>query len=73
MSSNPQSTIPDEAPKQALGKRTHSELDATSADPSAPAVVPAKKRARTNTAPRATSNIKPGGQAGNSGHMFVYS
>ena len=73
MSSKPHSTIPDEAPKQALGKRTHSESDATSAGPSGAAVVPAKKRVRPTTAPRATSNVKPGGPAGISGHMFVCS
>ena len=72
MSSNPQSIIPDEATKQALSKRTHSESDATSAGPSGAAIAPAKKRVRLTAASRATSTIKPGGQAGNSGHMFVY-
>ena len=62
----------DEAPKQAFGKRTHSESDASSAGPSGAAVVQAKKRIHPTTAPRATSNITPGGQAGNSGYMFVY-
>ena len=70
MSSNPHSTIPDEAPKQALGKRTHTESDASLDGPSGAAVVPAKKRVRLTPAARATST---GGQVRHSGHMFVYS
>ena len=71
MSSKPHSTNPVEDPKQALGKRTHTESDASLAGPSEAAVVPAKKRVRPTPAPpRATST---GGQDGHSGHMFVYS
>ena len=73
MSSSPRATIPDEAPKQALGKRTHNESDASVAGPTGAPVVPAKKRVRPTPALRATPNITPGGQAGHSEHMFVYS
>ena len=65
------------APKKALGKHARTDSNASSASPSAAAAVPAKKRVRTDavmrSAPRATSTTTPGGLAGNSEFMFVYS
>ncbi len=65
------------APKKALGKHVLTDSNASSASSSAVATVPAKKRVRTSalmrSAPRATSTTTPGGLAGNSEFMFVYS
>ena len=65
------------APKKSLSKRFHADSNASSANPNASAAVPAKKRVRSNalmrSAPRATSTTTPGGLAGNSEFMYVYS
>ncbi len=65
------------APKKALGKHVLTDSNASPASSSAAATVPAKKRVRANalmrSAPRATSTTTPGGLAGSSEFMFVYS
>lgn len=64
-------------PKKILGKRIRADSNASPASSIGAAVVPAKKRVRTNalmrSAPRATSTTTPGGLAGNSDFMYVYS
>lgn len=64
------------APKKTLGKRVRGDSNASSANSNGSAVVPTKKRVRSNalmrSAPRATSTTTPGGLAGNSEFMYVY-
>lgn len=61
------------APKKTLGKRVRGDSNASSANSNGSAVVPTKKRVRSNalmrSAPRATSTTTPGGLAGNSEFM----
>ena len=65
------------APNKTLGKRVRADSKASSANSNGAAVVPSKKRARSNalmrSAPRATSITTPGGLAGNSEFMYAYS
>ena len=64
------------APKKTLGKRLRAGSNASSASSNV-AAVPTKKRVRSNaltrSAPLATSTTTPGGLAGNSEFMYVYS
>ena len=63
------------ASKKTLGKHPRANSGASSASLNGTAVVPAKKRVRSNalmrSAPRATSTTTPGGLAGNSEFMCV--
>ena len=63
------------ASKKTLGKHPRADSNASSASSNGTAVVPAKKRVRSNAlmraAPRATSTTTPGGLAGNSEFMCV--
>lgn len=65
------------APKKTIGKRLRADSNASSSSPNGAAVVPIKKRVRSNalkrSAPRATSTTIPAELAGNSGYMQVAS
>ena len=65
------------APKKTLGKHARADSNASSATSNGADIVPAKKRIRNSalmrSAPHATSAITPGGLAGNSEFMSVYS